>query len=394
MKTKIQTLILLLSLTAAPLLAQDIYTPVLRQIEQNSKKLKTLQRQYEAQKISNKTGLTPANPEVEWGYFRGRPAELGVRQEIIVKQTLDFPTVYLYRKNLSDRQNRTAHYQYLTDRMELMFAAKSLCIELVRYNALRALYDRILNNARRIATAYDRMNKAGSVNVLEYNKAILNLTNAENKLKLLNLERDRLLSELAVLNGGEAPEFAIDSYPAPEEMPDFDIWYTDAQANSPLLLTQKEQEHVGEQQLRLTRSETLPKLSVGYLGEFLTGERFQGITVGVSIPLWENKNRIRQAKAELLAARAETEESRTQHQRHYRNLYDRAKVLRQNIDRYNAVLVNNRNDALLFKAYDNGEISLLTYLLEVEYFFEAYEEKLNMERDLALVQAELTAHRL
>ena len=64
----------LLSIVAVWLVAlsasgQDIYLPVLQQIEQNSTTLNALKEQLEAQKIGNKTGLTPANPEVEFGYL-------------------------------------------------------------------------------------------------------------------------------------------------------------------------------------------------------------------------------------------------------------------------------------------------------------------------------------
>ncbi|MDO4790089.1 MAG: TolC family protein [Porphyromonas sp.] len=394
MKTIIYTASLVLSLTTATVPAQDIYDPVLNSIEQKSKTLKTLQQRHLAQRIANKTGLTPSNPDVEWGYFGGHPSELGIKQVLSVKQSLDFPTVYLHKKKLSDTQNRKAEYEYRLQRMELMLSAKKLCIELIRYNSLTRLYNNLAENARRIAEAYDKMHKSGSVNILEYNKAMLNLTNVENKLRLLDLEKETLLSELAVLNGGEKIGFDHAVFPSIGSLPDFESYYSEAEQGSPVLLLQKEEEEVDERRLRLTKSETLPKLAIGYMGEFVTGERFQGITVGVSIPLWENKNRIREAKAGLLATRSATREIKTEHLHYHRNLHSRARMLLQNIERYNTALSSNRNDTLLFKAYSEGEISLLTYLLEVEYFFEAYEEKLNTERDLALVQAELTAYRL
>ena len=35
---------------------------------------------------------------------------------------------------------------------------------------------------------------------------------------------------------------------------------------------------------------TLPKFSAGYSLERTLGQKYQGISVGISIPLWENKN--------------------------------------------------------------------------------------------------------
>ena len=58
----------LLSIVAVWLVAlsasgQDIYLPVLQQIEQNSTTLNALKEQLEAQKIGNKAGPTPPTPE-------------------------------------------------------------------------------------------------------------------------------------------------------------------------------------------------------------------------------------------------------------------------------------------------------------------------------------------
>jgi|GEM_PF-4001129 len=53
-----------------------------------------------------------------------------------------------------------------------------------------------------------------------------------------------------------------------------------------------------------------------------------------------------------------------------------------------------RSDELLYMAFDKGELPLLNYLLEMEYWQDAYEEKLRAERDLQRSFAELEACKL
>ena len=62
-----------LLLTVSSLRAQtaDDY---LASVEQNNTTLKALREQAKAEKIGNKTGLTPSNPEVGFGYLWGSPA--------------------------------------------------------------------------------------------------------------------------------------------------------------------------------------------------------------------------------------------------------------------------------------------------------------------------------
>lgn len=373
---------------------QDLYAPVLEQIEQNSTTLSTLKEQLEAQKIGNKTGLTPSNPEVEFGYLWGSPSSIGNRKDVSVRQTFDFPTAYVHRGKLSDLQNNSAEYQYASGRMELMLSAKRLCIELVYYNALREVYARQLGNAGQIAAAYEKMKQAGEANRLEYNKAALNLANMENEVKRIDIERERILSELTRLNGGKPVTFDVTDYGQPILPNNFETWFAEAEAEIPALQYLRSQVEVSKRKIQLSRAAGLPKLSVGYMGEFVPGQEFQGVTFGISIPLWENKNRVKQAKAEARVSERMAEDAKMQYYNRLRNLFGEVLQLQDGVRRYNDVFEKNDNDELLFKAYNRGEISLLDYLLELEYFFVAYDKLLQAQRDLEFAMAELNAFRL
>jgi outer membrane protein, heavy metal efflux system len=289
MKKIILSIIVLFSVLSVS--GQDVYTSVLEQIEQNSTTLEALKEQMEAQKLGNKTGINPANPEVEFGYLWGSPSAIGNRKDINIRQTFDFPTVYAQRSRLSDLQNNSAEYQYKSQRMELLLSAKTFCIELVYYNALGKLYERQLDNAKQIAEAYERMKQTGDANQLEYNKAVLNYTNMDNEVKRINLECKRLLSELSRLNGGNPIVFDRAVYETAVLPADFENWYAQAEAENPALSYLKSQVEIDNRQVKLSRASSLPKFSVGYMGEFVAGQKFQGATIGMSIPLWENKNK-------------------------------------------------------------------------------------------------------
>ncbi len=148
---------------------------------------------------------------------------------------------------------------------------------------------------------------------------------------------------------------------------------------------------IAERQIRLNRSMALPKISIGYMSERVVGERFQGVSAGISIPLWENRNRVKQARAETRAAETMVEDTRLQFYGRLENLYTRAAELNRNAAMYRASLAEYSNAGLLDKALAAGEISLLEYLLEAEYYYTAIENVLEAERDYALAVAELRA---
>jgi len=371
---------------------QDVFAPVLQQIEQNSTTLQALKQQMEADKLQNKTGLTPDNPEVELGYLWGNPTAIGNRKDVSVTQSFDFPTAYVQRGKLSRLQNHSVEYRYRTERMQLLLTAKDLCIDLIYNNKMREMYAKQFGNAEKIAAAYEKMLKNGEANRLEYNKAKLNYATLSDQLKRIDLEREHLLSELTALNGGQPIVFQASVQVVPALSTDFEQWYVDAETNNPSLQYLRSQVEVANRQVKVSQAEGLPKMSIGYMGEFVGDERFQGITVGVSIPLWQNKNRVKQARVAAIASERVVEDSRVQYYNHLKSLYHQAVGLQQSVALYASSLSQNGNEALLTKAFEKKELSLLEYLLEMEYYYECFQKQAEAERDLAHIWAELTAY--
>ncbi len=376
---------------AAPCAGQDAYAPVLRQIEQNSTQLKALREQAEAQKMENRTGLAPANPEVEFGYLWGAPSAIGRRKDVSVSQSFDFPTAYAERRRLSDAQDSGVEQAYLSQRMETLLSAKRTCIELVYHNALAQIYAAQRRNAEDIAEAYERKLAAGDASVLEYNKAALNKAATEAEAQGVELERERLLSDLAGMNGGMPVGLDAASFPAADIPGDFDAWFGLVERAHPGLRYLRSQVDAGRRQVRVSQAASLPRLTVGYMGEFTRDEKYQGVTLGVSIPLWEDRNKVKRAKAAARAAEYAAEDAKVRYYSHLKGLHAQARALQDTAVRYRSALEAHSNEDLLAKALQGGELSLLNYLQEKDYYFASQEKKLRAERDLALVLAELYA---
>jgi outer membrane protein TolC len=148
---------------------------------------------------------------------------------------------------------------------------------------------------------------------------------------------------------------------------------------------------ISKQQVKLSRAQALPKLSAGYYSERILGEKLQGAVIGISIPLWENRNTVKQAKAGVLSSESALEDSRIQFYNRLQSLFNQSVGLREAAQKYRDALSSYSNEPLLRKSLDAGEISLLDYLLEVEFYYDAFNNMLEVERDYALAVAELTA---
>ncbi len=387
-KLIISILLISAGLTAT---AQSGYETVLQQIEANSSALNALRDQMEAQKLGNRTGIYLANPEVEFHYLWGNPNLMGNRTDITVKQSFDFPTAYGHRGKIADLQNANAELAFKAERINVLLSAKQACIDLVYYNALAKEYAVRLQNAERIAATYKAKLNKGDANILENNKAQLNLTTVQTEAARIEAERTALLTQLKSLNGGKDIAFPDNVYPANVLPTNFDDWYATAETKSPILQYVSGQIAIGNQQVKLNRAMGLPKFSAGYMSEKLVGEHFQGVTVGVSVPLWENKNRVKEAKAQVRAAESTLEDNKVQFYNRLQSLHLKASAMQQSAQKVRQSLSTNSNEPLLKKALDAGEISLLNYLLEIEYYYDAMNKVLEAERDYELAVAELSA---
>lgn len=382
---------LLLMLSAVSLTAQQNIDTLLSEIETNSSTLSALRQQIEAQKIGNKTDIYLPNPEVEYTYLWGKPSVLGNETDISVMQSFDFPTAYMHRSKIAGLENQHLELQYKSERINLLLQTKQLLIQLAYYNALAQEYDTRLTNANRIATSYQSRFDKGDTNILERNKSQVNLTTVENELNNINIERQALLTQLKALNGGldlSFNETTILSAPLPLA---FDEWFAVAESQNPAMQYLSKQIDIDKEQIKLNRSLGMPKFSAGYASEKIVGEHFRGISVGVSIPLWENKNKVKHAKAQLRSAEAVLQDGKIQFYNHLQQLYAKSQGLQQNAAKYRQTLKSHNNESLLKKSLDLGEISLLTYLLEAEYYYDTVNKALEAERDYQLTLAELSA---
>ncbi len=371
--------------------ALNEYKAVLQQIEENNTTLSALRQQTEAQKLGNRTGLTPANPEIEFNYLWGNRYAIGDRTDFSVTQTFDFPTVYAHRSKIANLQNENVEVQYKAERITILLSAKQACVELVYYNAILKEYAVRLQNAELIANAYKLKLEKGETNILEHNKAQLNLTTIQAEVAQMEAECTALIAELRQLNGGKelsTYDFQFSTSVLPTN---FEEWYATAETKSPVLQYVSAQIEISKQQVKLNRAMALPKLTAGYMSEKIVSEHFQGVTVGMSIPLWENRNRTRQAKAQVQATEAMFEDSKIQFYTRLQTLYQKAFALQKNAQKVRQSLENNNNEPLLKKALDAGEISLPTYLLEIEFYYNAVNKVFEAERDFEIATAELQA---
>lgn len=375
----------------SPLLAQNTIDGILVEIEKNNTTLSALRERAKANTLGNKTGIYLTNPEIEFNYLWGNDLT-GNRTDFSAKQTFDFPTAYGYRNQISDIKNEQVALEYQKQRKSLLFETRVILHNLTYYNALKAELSNRLSHAQSIASSYKAKFDAGETNILEFNKAQLNLLNLSKEMESLDIERKALLGELVRLNAGEPIGFTASEFQAITVYADFEQWYLQAEQSNPLLNWLKKEIEITEKQVSLSKAMSLPKLQAGYMSESIVGQDFKGLTVGLSIPLWENKNTVKYAKANSVALENMATDNKVQLYNQLKVLHTKAIELQNSSSDYQLQLQSLNNSELLKKALDKGEISLIDYILELSIYYESVGNLLELKRDMNITVAELNQY--
>jgi len=386
MKQKMMFLIIMLVGCLLPLSAQDYVERILQVVEKNNTSLAAIRSQVEAEKTGNRTGIFLHNPEMDLYLLNSRDEQVR-RTNFHLMQPFDFPTLLGRRNQLSRALNQQLDYQYLQRRQEILLEAHYLVIELIFHNALAHELELRQQHAQSIARAYQAMLDAGEVSILEHNKAQINLFNATKAAEMNAIERRALLSQLQVLNGGNPIEMNQKDFPAPVIPLQFTEWFEEIAPNNPVLLGAGQEVDISQQGERLARAALLPTFSAGYMMEALPTERFAGFGMGVSIPLWENKNTLKYARLHTLAMQQHQADLETRYFSQLKGMYEQAMSLQQLSLNYRSMLQGLDNSELLLKALEAGQISLIEYMLELGFYYEAVNMSLETDRQLHKVLA-------
>ncbi len=396
--SKKQLIIISLFLLSVPfgISAQEVSRPdsmeeLLQLISQNNKELKAGASQAAAMKLQARTENNLADPQVNYSHLWGNKEGMGFTGEFIASQSFDFPTLYAQRNKLNKSRFKTYDAQYAVSRQQILLQARQLCLDLIYLNQLQSLLEDRLANAEALSRFYTVQLEKGAANIIESNKIDLELLNARNQVRLNETTKQAKLEELKALNGGIPVLFADSVYRSTWDYPaDFEDFRLQTMDVLPEMQALKSAQAAAIQQIAVSKQQWLPDLTLGYrMNPSSGGDRYRGFIVGVSIPLFSNRNKVKQAKAERLSAEARMQSYTDSETAKLRQLWIQAGKLKTSVDEYASVLKQQNNIVLLNKAIKAGQISMIEYFVNVTTFYQSMENYLQLQNEYQKAMSQL-----
>jgi cobalt-zinc-cadmium resistance protein CzcA len=301
---------------------------------------------------------------------------------ITVSQTIPFPTVFGAKSSLANAQIKGAELKIASTKNELTYQIKQVYYQLLFWNSYKGLLIKQDSMYTEFAKAAGLRYKTGDGTLLEKTSADTRLSEVKNKL----LQTD---AEIQALNVNLQSLMGI-TYSISVEMNDslirpFNLTNDSAAvAANPQLVYIKQQIQIAEKEQSVISQSALPEFKIGYFNQSLygvplndantqfagAGNRFQGVQVGLIIPLWfspqVNKTKAAQTQVEINQLNYENEQ--IMFQSYYDQAIQHYLASKMNLDYYqttaipNATLIEKQSQI----AYVNGEISYTEHLLNLQ----------------------------
>ncbi len=305
---------------------------VLANIARNNKTIIANTKYWEAKTLEYQTGLTPYNPKVDYDYLIGTPSNAGNQTEFAITQTFDFPTVYARKKQLSNEQIKQAEFQLNANRQEILLEAKLICLELIYRNKLNSELTIRKQNTEKWLTAFQTSLEKGQGNIMDVNKAKLQLIEINAAFQENLSISNQLNQKLTELNGGIPIQFSDTAFASYALIPDFETLEQEIEAKDPVRKYLEQEKVIGQNEVNLSKSLTLPKFDAGYRYQTILGQQFNGVHLGLTIPLWENKNTVKTQQAELFLNEANLQDHINEHYYDIKQKYERMTNLKITLD--------------------------------------------------------------
>ncbi len=368
---------------------------VLRRIEANNKELQANAQLITSQKLENKSENNLPDPSLSYSHLWGAKDKNETIGELVVSQSFDFPTLYATRGQVNRFKTGALDAQSTAFRQQLLLQAKEVCLDILMLQQQQKLLDERLKQAEELSAYYKKRLETGDANVLETNKINLELLNVRTEARTNRTTLENKWQELTALNSNQPLQFSsLGEYPLYPLPADYNLLREEVIASDAALWSLNNESAAARKQISVSKQGWLPKLELGYRRNTESGTPFNGVVVGFSFPIFENRNKVKIAKAQSMNIDYQKENATLQAESSLAQLYREARSLQASMQEYQEAFSSQQDLALLKQALTGGQISVIEYFVEVSVIYQSKQNLLQLENQYQKVMSQIYKSKL
>lgn len=319
------------------------------------------------------------DPEIE-GDYKVAPAGVDNKWGIGISYGIDWPGAYAARRNLG----KAAMAANSAEAEAVAYAKRvEISDELWTYlyaDSQLAMMRNVEASTDSIKALAEKAARGGEMSRLDLSKIAIEQSRVRSVIARLEAEKMEAEGNMKTLNGGyecKALLERIDRNWSATDIATINEYLERARRNPELLKVMGEYA-VAEKNVSVAKAETLPGFKIGYAHEYEEGAHFNGASLGISVPLFSSRHKVKAAEAARAAAEFAmvVEADRTESE--VTALYNEVTALDDALKTPGEIFSATDYTSLLMKAYRGGELSLTEYLRELSWFYEAHMEYLEL----------------
>lgn len=372
----------------------DTTGELLNGIAQNNTELKAYRAFIESRQLENKSGNNLPDPQLSAFYLPYGDNSGADYTEYQISQSFEFPTVYAARSKWNDLQAQELESSYAKLRQEMLLKASKLLVDVATLQKQKELERTRREQSEQVYEQIQELYRKEQVGILDLNKAKIAWIQEQFVVEQTETEIQNALLLLEKLNGGQPINLNTIGLQEDIEIESLETLWQAKMVQDPELQQLSINESVSLQKIKLEQNKVLPDITAGYNYQGVSGNNFSGFYGGVSIPLWNSKNKVKTAKTAYEYRQSQTEAVKATLYTSFQERYNRYELLLKKYREYQATMESLDSESLLFKAFQLGELSFMEYYVELQFYRDALDTLLQMENELHKLKSELLKHQL
>lgn len=338
---------------------------------------------------SLKTESNLPDPEIG-GEYLVMPKDVDNRWTTELSWSVEWPGVYGARSKAAKENMSVAEMTIYAQRIEKLAEIKDLLLDYIQCRQKLVLLEELNNNNDTIFLLAEQASKGGEMTILDLNKVKLEYSNIKGARIAVEDEEASVKASLSQIYGKDCSRLLENLSPVfPEIILPTEEEILQIKEFAPTVQIANAEAEAARKARNVSRMEALPSLSLGYKHQYEDGMHFNGVTWGVSLPIFSSRGKQKAAKAEIMDAEFKAEAAAMEIETEAYQTWKRLCRLNEQIKELIPLVEDsNYNDALI-RAYKGGELTLIEYISDRNYFTNAAVELVGMRLAAAKAQSQL-----
>lgn len=352
--------------------SQNLIGDLAEEILGNNTELTATHQRNEAERAALKSNNNLSDPEIELGHQWGQGG-IGTKWNVGISQSFEWPGVYSARREANEATSRSFDLLNQSKAVEIKQTAMDLLVDIYYGQKKIELLKGILGRIDSLTSVCRKGVATGDISRLDLNKLKIERITAAGRLSEATSSYSASVSELTGLNGGKSTDGIIERLSAytPSTLHPIDKYLHSAQTNAPAIQYASALEKVEAANEKVLKRSRIPGFSFGVSHEYEMGEHFNGITLGLTLPIFSNRHKQAEIESRRIAIQSERYNAENSTTSEIRTAYGQIQDLDRLIGQYREVLSDSENLRLLDVALKAQHITMLDYLMEYNYFTDA-----------------------